>query len=96
MAALLSEDDTDSRMTEPEPPSQQSVGTSTSQGASSIPTLTPPSSQEQSDWENLLEAETWMRDVPNRVMEEELFQTPLVPYMSDRALLWLALEWRKL
>jgi hypothetical protein len=58
-AAILSEDDTDSEMAELVPPSQQSLA-STSQEAFSVPTLTPPSSQEQSDWEDLLEAGTWM------------------------------------
>jgi hypothetical protein len=90
----LYEDDTDSKMTEPEPPSQQSAGASTSQG--SIPTLTLPSSQEQSDWEDLLEAGTWMRDGPNWVMEEELFQIPSVPDVSDKVLIGPALDWRKL
>jgi hypothetical protein len=47
-AALLSEDDTDTEMTEPEKLSQQSTGASTSQGALSTPTLSCPSSQEQS------------------------------------------------
>jgi hypothetical protein len=56
-AAILSEDETDSEMTEPEHPSQQSVA-STSKRPSSVLTLTPPSSQEQSDWEDLLEAGT--------------------------------------
>jgi hypothetical protein len=48
-AALLSEDDTDTEMTQPEKISQQSTVASTSQGASSTPTLSCPSSQEQSD-----------------------------------------------
>jgi hypothetical protein len=55
--AILSEGDTDSEMTEPEPPSLQSVA-STSQEAFSVSTLTPPSLQKQSDWEDLLEAGT--------------------------------------
>jgi hypothetical protein len=101
----LSEDDTDSEMTEPEPPSQQSVA-STSQVAFSVPTLTPPSLQEQFDWEDLLEAGTWMRVGPNWVMKEELFQIPTVPDVSDKALIWPvligpvligpSLDWKKL
>jgi hypothetical protein len=61
--AMLSEDETDSEMIEAEPPSQQSIA-STSEGAISGPTLTP-ISQEQSDWEDLLESGTWMRQGPH-------------------------------
>jgi hypothetical protein len=96
-AAILSQDDTDSGMSEPEPLSQQSVAsTSHIEGAFSIPTLIPPSSQEQSDWEDLFEAGTWMRDGPNWVMEEELFQIPSVPDVSDKALIEPALDWKNL
>jgi hypothetical protein len=89
---MLLEDDTDLEMTEPEPSSQQSVA-STSLEAPSFPTLTPPSSQEQSDWEDLLEAGTWMRDGPNWVMEEELFLVPIVLDVFDKALVEPALIW---
>jgi hypothetical protein len=83
-------------MTEPEKPSQQSTGASTSQGASSTPNLTFPSSQEQSDWEDLLEAGTWMKEGSNWVMTEELYQASMVPDMTDKALIGPALDWRKL
>jgi hypothetical protein len=102
---MLSEDDTDSEMTEAELPSQQSVA-STSQGALSYPTLTPPLSQEQSSWEDLLESRTWMRQGPHWVMKEELFQVPTVPDVMDKAMIEPALigpvfigpafDWRKL
>jgi hypothetical protein len=65
---MLSEEDTDSDMTEAEPASQQSVA-STSQSDPFVPTLTP-SSQEQSDWEDYLESGTWMREGPHSVREE--------------------------
>jgi hypothetical protein len=102
---MLSEYDTDSEMTEAELPSQQSIA-STSQGSLSFPTLTPPSSQEQSSWEDLLEAGTWMRQGPHWVMEEELFQVPTVPDVMDKSMIKHAvigpvfisatLDWRKL
>jgi hypothetical protein len=68
---MLSEDDTDSELTEAEPALQQSIA-STSQEDMSGPTPTP-SSQEQSDLEDLLESGTWMRQGPYWVMEEEMF-----------------------
>jgi hypothetical protein len=102
---MLSEDDTDSGMTEAELPSQQSVA-STSQGSLSCPTLTPPSSQEQSSWEDLHEAGTWIRQGPHWVMEEEMSQVPTVPDVMDKAMIepaligpvfvGPALDWRKL
>jgi hypothetical protein len=60
---MLSEEYTDSDMTEAEPASQLSVA-STSQGDLIVPTLTP-SSQEQFNWEDYLESGTWMHQGPH-------------------------------
>jgi hypothetical protein len=79
--AMLSEEDTDSEMTEAEPALQQFIA-STSQRDMSGPILTP-SPQEQSDWEDLLESGTWMRQGPQWVMEEEMFQPPIAPVMDQ-------------
>jgi hypothetical protein len=87
---MLLEDDTYPEMTEAELPSQQSVAF-TSQGALSCTTLTPPSSQEQPSWEDLLEVGTWIRQCPHWVMEEELFQVPTVPDVMDKTMIEFAL-----
>jgi hypothetical protein len=71
-SVIVSEDDTGTEMTEPEKASERSNGASTSQGASAAFSLSCPSSQEQSDWEDLLEAGTWMREGSNWVLAEEL------------------------
>jgi hypothetical protein len=100
---MLSEEDTDSDMTEAEPASQQSVA-STNQGDLFVPTLTP-SSQEQSDWEDYLESRTWMRKGPHWVREEEMDQpsiAPLVgpvkvePSLIGPVFIGPALDWRGL
>jgi hypothetical protein len=85
-SAIVYEDDTDTEMTEPKRESQQSNGASTSQGASAAFSLSCPSSQEQSDWEDLLEAGTWMREGSNWVLAEELYQLDLSSPLSS--LLW--------
>jgi hypothetical protein len=96
--AMLSEDDTDYEMTETEPASQQSVA-STSQSDLFIPTLTP-SSQEQSNWEDYLEAGTWMQEGPHWVRDEEMKQPPLAPLVEPSVIvtpfIGLALDWRSL
>jgi hypothetical protein len=95
-SAITSEDDTDSEMSEPEKISQQSNGASTSQEASVAPSLSCPSSQKQSEWEDLLEAGTWIQEGPNWVMVEELYQSTSVLDLTDKPLLGPALDWRKL
>jgi hypothetical protein len=73
--AMLSEDDTDSEMTEAQPASQQSEA-STSQSKLFIPTLTA-SSQEQTDWEDYLEAGPWMQYGLQYIRDDDMIQTPL-------------------
>jgi hypothetical protein len=82
---------------------QQSIA-STSQEDMSGPTPTL-SSQEQSDWEDLLESGTWMRQGPHWVMEEEMFQAPIAPVMDQAKIepaligpvfIGPALDWREL
>jgi hypothetical protein len=96
--AMLSEDDTDSEMTETEPASQQSVA-STSQSDLFIPTLTP-SSQEQSDWVDYLEAGTWMKEGLYWVRDEEMTQPPLAPLVEPSEIvtpfIGPTLDWRSL
>jgi hypothetical protein len=83
--AMLLEDDTDSEMTETEHATQQSVA-STSQSDLFTPTLTP-SSLEQFDWEDYLEASTWMKEGLHWVRVEEMTQPPLAPLVESSEIL---------
>jgi hypothetical protein len=94
-SVLSSEDDIEA--SEPERLSQLTAGgASTSKGTPVTPSLDGSSSTEQKEWEDLLEAGTWMKEVPGWVMAEELYQsTAISTSLACKPLTGSALDWWK-